>query len=477
MKNKKYHSSLPSLLVPAALIAFSISVISCPPLEQEPFDSTLKITGILTSGKWNDILDDIYMRAIPTILDLSECTAPESGGDILKRTHEDGRDFVEGTGINQWDDYIQFNPSMGSRFGKELITKLIVPDAATMINNASDDLKIDELSDAADDELNRFAFRHFTNLRSVTGKRISLLGTFAFYNSSSLEEANFPNLVIVMQYAFYNCISLKKVEFEKLRHIQPSAFMGCTSLERAEFHNADRISQNAFMNCKNLREVSFSNARDILPEAFRNCTSLRTARFLANPWPRTSSGFPLNIQTGVWAPDLVESPDSATLPDSVAFHNNVFRGCMSLAVLDVRNAWNVYFGEGSLADIGSTLELHLYDDKGTGIGAGGRSYGHPQIGMLLGDVPRSDKKGGLSLTSLRIVASAVNPIESSRILHADYTSSELTNNPFSPNKYKTSSIRNWINSTYNGDDPNDRDDDNEPKNPVIRVTVERRPAL
>ncbi|MCL2196815.1 MAG: leucine-rich repeat domain-containing protein [Treponema sp.] len=468
MKNRKYYTLLPLLVILAALVVFSFSIISCPPIEEETYSSIKKLTGPLTYGKWIDALDEIYTAGIPVTLDLSECTVSDSGSDVLKHTHEDGSDFVPCDCVNVhtcnrnlYDDYIQFNPSMGSRFGKNFITSIIIPDIATMISNASGDLDIIDLEDSDGDETIGYAFRHFSRLKTVTGKRISLLGTLAFYDCTSLEEVSFPNLVIVMQYAFYNCANLKKAEFEKLRHIQPSAFKNCKSLERIEFHNADVIAQSAFMGCTGLIEVSLSNAISIEPEAFKNCSGLKIARFHATPM---LNGFPLNLSN---------PNEKPWLPGTLAFHNNVFRGCTSLEILDVRNAWNVYFGEGALADIGTHLDLHLYDDKGTGENAGGKSYGHPQLGMLLGDVPRSNDKGGVSLQTLNIVASSVDPIEASRILYADYTSIKKSDNPLHPITYNTSSIRNWINSTYN---PGDRDEYNNPKNSLVKVTVSRRPS-
>ncbi|MCL2758696.1 MAG: leucine-rich repeat domain-containing protein [Treponema sp.] len=456
MNKRKYFLLIK--IAAAALVIFSAALISCPPLDEESFDNTITVSGILTQSRWIDILDDIYYNGIPVKLDLSACVPPSSGGDILKQTHENGADYTPATAINQWDNYIQFNPSMGSRFGKDLIESIILPNVATMISNASDKIDIETIFDTEDDELNRYAFRHFTNLRSVTGRNISLIGTFAFYNCTSIEEVSFPNVVIVMQYAFFNCTSIRRFEFEKLRHIQPSAFESCTSLETVEFHNADVIPQRAFMNCTSLVEVSFSGVMKVEPDAFRNCTSLIKARFLANPL-RTTGGHPM----APWRA-------SAEIPyteDTLAFHNNVFRGCTSLLLLDVRNAWNVYFGAGALADIGTYLELHLYDDAGPVNGlapVSNRSYGHPQVELILGGTHPDINIGSLTLKELKIIANSVDPELHSQILYADTASAANDG---------TASIRNRINAVYN---PGPRHIDyNEPVNPVVKVTIERRP--
>jgi len=442
----------------AVLVLISIVLISCPPVNEKPFNNIIVVSGVLTLNKWNDILDNIYMNGIPVHLDLSACTAPASGGDILKRTFEDGTDYDPNSvkALNIYNDYIQFNPSLSGRFGKEFIKTIILPDVATMISNASDDIDLETFSDVKNNETSRYAFNHFTNLSTVIGKRISLIGTFAFFNCKSLERAEFPNAIIIMQYAFFNCSSIKKLEFEKLRHIQPSAFENCTSLERAEFHNADVIPQRAFLNCISLTEVSFSKAVKIERDAFRNCINLRIARFLADPG-RTTSGHPLQnyINDNTGASGIFSN-------DTLAFHNNVFRGCVSLETLDVRNAWNVYFGGGALAEIGTSLNLFLFDDDGT------RTYGHPQVDWLLGGAPDDDdtNRGVRTLRELKIIAPTVLPLTASQIMYRDHSTIA-----------GYASIRNRINTMYNGNDPDDRwIDYNEPKNPVVKVTVNGRPA-
>jgi len=464
MKNRKIHFLLLLLTISTALAIFSIIFISCPPLEEDPYDTTVKITSALTLSEWEDILDDIYTKGLPTILDLSECTIPPSGGDILKHSFEDGTDYDPDSikAENIYNNYIQINMSMGSRNGKELITSIILPDAATMINNASGNIDLDFIDNAEDNEKNRYAFRHFTNLKSVTGRNIKLIGTFAFYNCSSLEEVNMPNVNIVMQYAFYNCDSLRRLEFEKLRHIQPSAFENCSSLERAEFHTADIIPQRAFMNCTDLREVSFSNVMLIEADAFRNCSKLRIARFLADPI-RTNDIHPLNP----WKSGNFEVPYSN---GTLAFHNNVFRGCTSLETLDIRKAWNVYFGAGALSDIGTSLTLWLFDDNGT------KCWGHPQVELLLGKRPVPEAEltlkekemdiGRLTLKTLSILTpNAADSFLDSQIFKVDTGSAANDGD---------ASIRNRINAVYN---PGDRHIEfNEPKNPVVKVTVNGRPS-
>jgi hypothetical protein len=438
------------------LILITIILSACPPLEEDPYDNNLVYDGPLDLIKWMEILYDIQIRGIPVNLDLSACTVPVSGADVLKHTHENGEDYTSSTG---GDDYIQFDPFPGFQTGKELIRSLILPEAATMIRNAIDiDIKVID-----DDDKKKSAFRHFTNLRSITGENIRLIGALAFIDCKTLEKADFSRAVHIMQYAFNGCTSLKDAHFEVARDIQISSFEDCVNLERAIFPYAGTISQRAFKNCGKLTEVNFDVATRIGDEAFRDCTGLKYARFRANPErkPENANLHPLqpwldvnapatHYSSGVWDdgfPKVVKTP---YISDSVVFLDSAFRGCTSLEILDVRYAWNVYFSAGALADIGEHLELFLFDDKGT------KSYGHPQIDMFLGDIEGSEKNGRVTLKTLLIRVPVVTPPKDSQII-------------FDSSTPGMAGIKSYINSTYNGDD---RDEDNEPLKPLVKVIVQ-----
>ncbi|MCL2181271.1 MAG: leucine-rich repeat domain-containing protein [Treponema sp.] len=484
-----------SLAFFTAVVILSFVLTACPPVIEDEVSNVLEFEGPLNLGKWTDIMDEIEAGKRIVTLDLSAMTAPNSGGDILKRAHEDGKDYVpcdcvnvHTCGRNIYDDYILFSPGMSGKTGKEYIKAIILPDVTTMINNASHNIEFESIDDDDDGETSNYAFRHFTRLESVTGRNIRLIGTFAFYNATTLTEAVFPKVVHVMQYAFYNCSSVKSFDFERLADIMPSAFENCTSLEKAAFHSARAVSQRAFKGCTSLTEVNFSNVLRVELEAFRNCTSLRVARFLANPLPNVTN-HPLKN----WR-DNVPPPVKPYADRTLAFENMAFRGCVSFETLDARNAWNVYFGAGALADIGTSLTLYLYDDAGyenSYIDGGVRhdfiTFGHPQVELLLGGDHPSEDIGELTLTELRIIAPVVEPIASlppgtppglphptgSQILYKDNPA-----NPAPPPSRVDdgyASIRNRINSVYN---PGERYKDyNEPKEYVIRVFVNGRPDL
>jgi hypothetical protein len=459
MKKSGYYLSF--LVVLAAFVISSVILISCPPINESHVDNNVTVTGDLTISKWSEILDSITAKGIFVNLDLRECTVPDEafGEAVLKRVNEDGSDYTPDENVN--GSYIQFNPAViNAGNGKGLIISIILPDAATMIASSNispesfEDTE-DLINDSEEIETNNYAFRHFTRLRSVTGKNISFIGTFAFFNCSALADVNLPKANTVMDYAFYNCAAFKKLELENLSRIMPSAFENCAALERVDFPLVNIISQKAFKGCTNLTEVNFIKAMLIEEEAFRNCSKLKRARFLIDP-ARTSSGHPLDP----WR-------DNQLIPyraDSMAFHSNVFRGCTSLEMLDMRFIWNVYFGAGALSDIGKSLNLHLFDDDGT------ISYGHPQVELLLGKRPVSDdnKKdldiGELTLKELKIFTSNVTLETDSQIMYTDNTAGA--------DGY--ASIRNNINAVYNTGDR--FINYNEPKNPAVKVTVNGKPT-
>jgi len=415
------------------LVLFSFILNACPPLEEDPADSTLVYKGPLDLNKWMDALHSIEKRGLPITLDLSDCTVPDSGGDVLKIVLEDGSDVPPGyTGTT----YIQFNPFSGFQYGKELITAIILPKAATMISHAAEtDIKV-----ITDDDKKWAAFRHFKRLRSVTGENILLIGNLAFIDCESLEEIKLSRAVKISQYAFYGCTALKEANFEVARDIRTSAFENCSSLERVNFPSVGNISQNAFKSCESLIEVSFDVAAKIGEDAFRDCVSLKSARFRANP-DRTTDGDP-----------VLDNSNKVT-DDSVVFYENALRGCKSLEILDIRYAWNVFFFPGALADIGENLDLFLFDDDGT------KCYGHPQSEMFLGDIRGSEEKGKVTVKNITIRAPVVSPPENSQIMSVNVV------------KGKTG-LRHFINTVYNAETT-----PNEPENPLVKVSIQRESPL
>jgi len=365
-----------------------------------------------SNGNWHKILKAIETSGKYVDLDLSACS-------VL---------------------YKFFNPDFSITDGKNKIIKITLPDETNDIIGVT-------ITEAG----TKRAFINFTKLEYVNGKNITHIGSYAFYSCTALKEADFPNLtnididifsscknltkadfpllVSTGDNIFYGCINLKTVNLPELTNVRPNSFYNCSSLETAYIPKAVLIDQSAFYNCTNLTEadfplvetlgneafrncesltdatfpfvktinprtfmdciklekVSFATAEKIGNEAFKNCINLETAAFLGNPEKKT---FPPNHPLDPWRQEK-----GLFTEDCFVIYDYAFYGCKSLEVLDIRNAWNIYFAGGCLADIGTHLDMYLFDDDGK------ISYGHPPIDFFLGG---GNDKGPLTLISMKI---------------------------------------------------------------------------
>jgi len=227
-------------------------------------------------------------------------------------------------------------------------------------------------------------FNNCTSLKTVTIPKAKYIGQRAFYNCSSLTKADFPLVETLGNEAFRNCVKLETVIFQKIKIIYARSFFNCVSLINIDFSSAVHIADHAFYNCTSLVEVVFPKVMIVEPMSFANCTSLTTARFYADPM-RTSEDHPRKDWLKWYEEDgQVGLPKKIVSEDSIYIHNDTFKGCISLSTLDIRNAWNVFFAVNSLADIGTHLDIYLYDDIGIPDEKNKRSYGHPQTEWFLG---------------------------------------------------------------------------------------------
>ena len=121
---------------------------------------------------WGNLLDAIAAAEKYVSLDLSACTM--HGAD--------------------------FNPAVGIETGKEKIVSIILPSETKSIG-----------LHPADGE--KAAFRHFANLKSVSGKGVESIGEYAFYDCKKLAGVDFPAAACIGEYAFSRCSSLASVEF------------------------------------------------------------------------------------------------------------------------------------------------------------------------------------------------------------------------------------------------------------------------
>lgn len=362
-----------SFFIAAAFVIILILFNTCPALLEDEYDNTIIVEGEFDVSKWLGVLQKIENEAVPVKLDLSECKiSPE--GVLLRQVLEDGTPAPEAD--PEVDPvFIEFNPMVDITIGKRYIQTLILPDAATMIPHGGPiDLEYEsdeeEVAEAVAEAIEKNAFKNFSILQSVTGKNIEVIGNFAFYKNKSLTEINFSRTVQIYQYSFYGCSLLEEANFPVALNIFTSAFEECESLVKISFPDVYEIFPFAFRDCSNLTDAIFPSAEIIGDQAFRNCTKLTNIYF--NAATEIGSGAfwsCASLKTAIfWASGLVD------------FDSSVFRGCISLITLDIRNANEVIFGDNTLANIGTSLVLYLGDS----------SNGHSQTTNFLGELDNNN---------------------------------------------------------------------------------------
>jgi hypothetical protein len=375
----------------AVVIVFALLLSACPPIDEEDDDDivTLSFEGQLDKNAWTTIVIAVSNQKGKVNLDLKGCTYVEKNdsGGLIKVVVDDGSYPDPQDPPDPADkvppEYIAFDPVPGVDWGQEKIVSIILPDDAQMVNQAVMDEDVGTITEKEAKE--NTAFQDFTNLRSVSGANVVLIGNYAFAGCTSLREVDFPRIghkvtddelqnidnemidgyrADIGHYAFKDCTALAEVTFNAAAVIGKSSFKGCTSLTKISFPQVWSIGDNAFEDCQNLTVVRFESATKIGKEAFKNCAMIEAAYFDANPDPGAD-------------------PTGSIDYDSVIFGKSAFSGCKALEKLDVRNAWNVFFDEGVLENSGSEIEIYLYDDDSESPDQ--TCWGHPQTEMLLGE--------------------------------------------------------------------------------------------
>jgi len=404
------------------IIIFSLIISSCPELENNVYgEVTLSPSSLSYSAWYNFLYYEVYNESRYVHLDLSNIPVvgtytANPGSAFFSHTHH-GKTFNIFNALPWLTTDIYFSDAEKERIriAKGKIISITLPRTATMIDYGAGP--------------SASAFRDFTNLRSVRGEGIEIIGDYAFYGLKNLREVSFPYagggiggisvppeahptsdaqvtpangyFEHIGTFAFAGCSSLTTINFPFARIIALGAFQDCTSLTEisdSAFSSVWRINNAAFKGCTKLTTVTFRSVTKIGIEAFANCTSLRTAKFLANPdrLPGFDAEFPDDYYP---LQPFLDNP-STTTPvtyDSIIFNPRAFIGCTSLNELDVSNAWNVYFAAGSLASIGRSLTMRLFDHDDTYNADNRRSYGHPQTDDFLGH-----RSGGISETTRTI---------------------------------------------------------------------------
>jgi hypothetical protein len=216
---------------------------------------------------------------VPTVVNASQIGLYEDSGEVI------------------------FNPYFPTNQGKNLILRIILPDAATVIIQAvaaSEIIPPGEGDEDIAEQIEKSAFAYFTNLRSVSALNVKDIGNFAFYGLNNLSGLDFPRAVNIGAYAFSKCTSISSARFHQVKDIDDYAFRGCSALSNTYFPEADIIGIGSFQNCTSLTEVFFEKVTKVKGYAFEGCTSLTRATFdmgvKGSPADIESTAFPSGTQ-------------------------------------------------------------------------------------------------------------------------------------------------------------------------------------
>ena len=155
-----------------------------------------------------------------------------------------------------------FNPDPRVAAGKRFIVSLILPDAATSINNW-----------APLPGSNSPTFSKFSQLQEVVGANITHIGNSAFAGSANLTSAYFPLAESIGNFAF-RYSGLIRAYFPQAVTIGNNAFAGSASLVSAYFPRAASVGNLAFAGCENLTSISLPQVSSIGNMAFESCPAL-----------------------------------------------------------------------------------------------------------------------------------------------------------------------------------------------------------
>ncbi|MDR2176976.1 MAG: leucine-rich repeat protein [Treponema sp.] len=238
---------------------------------------------------------------------------------------------------------IIFDPNPASNTGKNLVVSLVLPDTAQSIKGCTET--------AADYSTNQ-AFRHFTNLKTVSGAGITTIGGAAFYKTSpALTTANFPN-VITIQHRAFERTGLVKAEFPKAESVGLAAFYQCASLTTANLPAAYGIGGGAFYACTALATVNLPKAETIGETAFKNSTAL------------TAVNLPLATGIGDNAFERCTAMTSVNLPRVTTLGQYALRDCTALKDAKLPAAAIIPIGVFLNAASLTTVNLSMAQDIG-----------------------------------------------------------------------------------------------------------------
>ncbi|MDR2097540.1 MAG: leucine-rich repeat domain-containing protein [Spirochaetaceae bacterium] len=125
------------------------------------------------------------------------------------------------------------NPTPAASYtGKDLVVSLVLPDVARGISG---------------DGGSKPAFKHFTSLKTVSGRGTTSVGKAAFKGCYTLTTISLPAATNIGANAFQNCTALSTLNLPAATSIDSFAFQNCTALSTLNLPAATSIGENAFL--------------------------------------------------------------------------------------------------------------------------------------------------------------------------------------------------------------------------------------
>ena len=175
------------------------------------------------------------------------------------------------------------------------------------------------------EEVEAYAFRGNTNLKSLSIPKLKKCGTNAFASilySGSYFDLSFPDLTDVGSYAFDNNTALRSIDLPKVTDfggtLNGYVFRSCANLVSVNLPNCTEIQNYTFASCSKLASIDLPKCTAIGMAAFQTCTSLVSLTLRANSVCTiksntfSSSAIATNANARIYVPaDLVDSYKAA----------------------------------------------------------------------------------------------------------------------------------------------------------------------
>jgi hypothetical protein len=194
--------------------------------------------------------------------------------------------------------------------------------------------------------------RNATHVR--VDKSVKVIQSRAFYEHPNLVEFECHDGVDTIEgYAFEECPSLKRVKMPGVRVVEKYAFFGCEALTDVDCDKLETIGVGAFCCCKSLRSMNLPSVKIVELKAFLGCISLVDMTFGDKLESIRSVGDPF-FDGGAFCDCYALTRITIPLKDGMITHDDIFRGCRSLASVDL---------VGGIHETISSLHLEKWRDE------------------------------------------------------------------------------------------------------------------